>query len=134
VEQSAFNPANVVPGTTGTARCAWTAITAPPPDTSRTARASGRSNRITDEPRLSVEGAADHWNHRDDADYYSQPAALFRLMSAGQRQALFENTARAIGVAPREIQLRHIANCMRADRACGEGVAKALGISGSELR
>jgi catalase len=73
-------------------------------------------------------------HHRDDADYYSQPAAPFRLMSAGQRQALFENTACAIGGAPKEIQLRHIANCMRADRAYGEGVAKALGIWGSELR
>jgi catalase len=81
------------------------------------------------EPPLSVEGAADHWNHRQDGDYYSQPAALFRLMSAAQRQALFENTARSLGGAPREIQLRHIANCLKADRAYGEGVAKALGIT-----
>jgi hypothetical protein len=34
-----------------------------------------------------------------------------------QRQALFENTARSIGAAPREIQLRHNANCMKAIRA-----------------
>lgn len=33
------------------------------------------------EPPLSVEGAADHWNHRIDEDYYSQPGALYRLMS-----------------------------------------------------
>ncbi|MEM8120280.1 catalase, partial [Morganella morganii] len=31
------------------------------------------------EPPLSLEGAADHWNHRVDDDYYSQPAALFHL-------------------------------------------------------
>ncbi|MCB1938466.1 MAG: catalase [Rhodocyclaceae bacterium] len=80
------------------------------------------------EPPLSVEGAADHWNHREDEDYYSQPGALFRLMTAAQQQALFDNTARSIGAAPREIQLRHICNCSRADPAYGKGVADALGI------
>jgi len=80
------------------------------------------------EPPLSVEGAADHWNHREDDDYYSQPGALFRLMSPAQQQVLFENTARSIGGAPREIQLRHIANCTKADPAYGAGVARALDI------
>jgi catalase len=54
-------------------------------------------------------------------------------MSPAQRQALFENTARSIGGAPREIQLRHIGNCMKADPAYGRGVAKALGIESREL-
>ena len=49
-------------------------------------------------------------------------------MSPAQQQVLFENTARSIGDAPREIQLRHIGNCLKADPAYGEGVAKALGI------
>src|SRR5579864_8935821 len=73
------------------------------------------------EPPLSIEGAADHWNHREDTDYYSQPGALFRLLSEAQRQALFGNTARSIDGAPREIQLRHIANCLKADPAYGKG-------------
>jgi catalase len=81
------------------------------------------------EPPLTVEGAADHWNHREDTDYYSQPGALFRLMSPEQKQTLFENTARSLGGAPREIQLRHVANCSKADPAYGAGVANALGIS-----
>ena len=55
------------------------------------------------EPPLSLEGAADHWNHHEDTDYYSQPGALFRLMTPEQQQVLFENTARSIGEAPREI-------------------------------
>ena len=63
-----------------------------------------------------------------DTDYYSQPGALFRSMSAVQKQALFENTARSLGGAPKEIQLRHIEHCMKADPAYGAGVAKALGI------
>ena len=80
------------------------------------------------EPPLSLEGAADHWNHRVDEDYYSQPGALFRLMNAAQRAALFGNTARSIGAAPREIQMRHIGHCLKADPAYGAGVAAALGI------
>jgi catalase len=85
------------------------------------------------EPPLSVDGAADHWNHREDTDYYSQPGALFRLMAPAQQQMLFENTARSIGGAPKEIQLRHVGNCMRADPAYGKGVAKALGIPAAEI-
>ena len=79
------------------------------------------------EPPLTLDGAADHWNHRVDDDYYSQPRALFRLMTPEQKQQLFDNTARSVGGATREIQLRHIENCRKADPAYGEGVAKALG-------
>ncbi|MBF0590986.1 MAG: catalase [Nitrospirae bacterium] len=85
------------------------------------------------EPPLDVQGAADHYNHRQDDDYYSQPGALFRLMSAEQQKALFGNTARAMGDAPKEIKSRHIANCLKADPAYGEGVAMALGIPLGEL-
>ena len=85
------------------------------------------------EPPLSLEGMADHWNHREDTDYYSQPGKLFRLMSPAQQQVLFENTARSVGGAPKEIQLRHIGNCLKADPAYGKGVAKALGIPEEEL-
>jgi catalase len=85
------------------------------------------------EPPLSLEGAADHWNHRVDDDYYSQPGKLFRLMSATQKKALFGNTARSIGEAPMEIQLRHIGNCMKADPAYGKGVAEALKIPMSKI-
>jgi catalase len=86
------------------------------------------------EPPLSLAGAADHWNHReDDSDYYSQPGALFRMMSPEQQKVLFENTARAMGDAPKEIKVRHIGNCMKADPAYGKGVAQALGIPESEV-
>jgi len=42
---------------------------------------------------------------------------------------LFENTARAMGDARQHIKERHIANCLRADPAYGEGVARALGLT-----
>ncbi len=86
------------------------------------------------EPPLELEGAADHWDHREGDDYYSQPGNLFRLMSKEQQQVLFENTARAMGDAPKEIKIRHIGNCQKADETYGKGVAKALGISISDVK
>jgi catalase len=85
------------------------------------------------EPPLRLEGAADHWNHREDADYYSQPGALFRLMTPAQQQELFENTARSMEGVPREIQIRHISHCLKADPAYGKGIADLLGITLSEV-
>jgi catalase len=86
------------------------------------------------EPPLGLEGAADHWSHRDDDDdYYSQPGALFRQMSAEQQKALFGNTARAMGDAPKEIKIRHIRRCTKADPAYGRGVADAMGIAMDEI-
>ena len=78
------------------------------------------------EPPLAIEGAADHWNHRTDEDYYSQPGNLFRLMTPDKQKLLFENTARSVGGASKQIQQRHIANCTKADPAYGAGVAAAL--------
>lgn len=86
------------------------------------------------EPPLALEGAASNWNFReDDDDYYTQPGLLFRLMNSQQQEALFGNTARAMGDAPREIKIRHIGNCLKADPAYGKGVADALGIPLSEV-
>lgn len=79
------------------------------------------------EPPLSLVGAADHWNHRVDEDYYSQPGALFRLMSPSQQQALFDNTARAIVGASQQVIERHIGHCSKADPAYGAGVREAIG-------
>ena len=87
------------------------------------------------EPPLALYGDADRWNFReDDADYYTQPGKLFRLMTPEKQQLLFENTARAMGDAPKEIKIRHISNCLKADPAYGKGVADALGISLDEVQ
>ena len=78
------------------------------------------------EPPLAIEGAAAHWDHRADDDYYSQPGNLFRLLTPEKQKLLFENTATSVGGASEEIQQRHIANCTKADPAYGAGVAAAL--------
>lgn len=87
------------------------------------------------EPPLALNGAADHWNFReDDNDYYTQPGKLFRLMSPEQKKVLFENTARSMGDIPKEIKLRHISNCYKADPEYGQGIAEVLGISIDEIK
>lgn len=87
------------------------------------------------EPPLALSGAADHWNFReDDNDYYTQPGKLFRVMSPEQKKVLFENTARSMGDIPKEIKLRHISNCYKADPEYGQGLAEVLGISIDEIK
>jgi len=78
------------------------------------------------EPPLSIEGAAGHWNHREDDDYFSQPGNLFRNMNPAQQQALFDNTARALQGVSGPVQQLHLKHCYLADEAYGAGVAQAL--------
>ena len=83
----------------------------------------------TKEPPLKIEGDAYNYDMRAyDDDYYSQPRALFELMSADQREALYGNTARAMGDAELFIKQRHVRNCYKAHAEYGAGVAAALGI------
>ena len=85
------------------------------------------------EPPLEISGDADNWDHREDTDYFSQVGDLFRLMSHEQQHQLFGNTARSISPAPREIQIRHIRNCLQADHDYGRGIANALNIQLDEI-
>ena len=78
------------------------------------------------EPAMPVDGDGAHWDHLVDDDHWEQPGNLFRKMTPAQKQALFDNTARAMGDAQAHIKRRHVENCMRADPAYGAGVARAL--------
>ncbi|QIL45261.1 catalase [Acidovorax sp. HDW3] len=81
------------------------------------------------EPPLRLSGNAQHWRFdEDDSNYFEQPRKLFQRMNAAQKQALFGNTARAMGDAPEFVKHRHIRNCHAADPAYGAGVAQALGL------
>jgi catalase len=75
---------------------------------------------------LALEGDADHYDHRLVDDHWEQPGNLFRKMTPQQKQLLFDNTARAINGASKEVHDRHIGNCSKADPTYGEGVAKAI--------
>jgi catalase len=78
------------------------------------------------EPPLAFTGAADHWSHRVDDDYYSQPGDLFRLMTPVQQQTLFDNTARGMVGVSAPVKKLHIEHCTKADPAYGAGVAAAI--------
>ncbi|TWI50834.1 catalase [Pseudomonas duriflava] len=85
------------------------------------------------EPGLALSGMADRYDHRIDEDYYSQAGALFRLMSAQQKDLLISNIVGAMQGVTRDVQRRQIAHFLKADRVYGEGVAQGLGIVLSEV-
>ncbi len=78
------------------------------------------------EPPLSLEGAADHWNHREDEDYFTQPRALFKLIGEEERQRMFTRIAGELRQVPEFIQQRQIALFSQVDPAYGAGVEAAL--------
>ncbi len=77
------------------------------------------------EPPLAA-GNVDHYNHREDDDYYSQPAALFRIFDDAQRGRLFANIARAIEGVPADIVARQVEHFRKIDPAYAEGVIAAI--------
>ena len=84
------------------------------------------------EPPLKIDGAADRYDHRAGNDDYSQPGALFRLMTADQQGRLMDNIAAAMTGVPEAIQRRQIAHFAKADPAYGAGVAKRLGLKDAQ--
>jgi catalase len=79
------------------------------------------------EPPLRLSGEAARWDHRVDEDYYSQPGALFRLMSPAQQQLLIDNIVGAMRGVPEAIVRRQLVHFRKADQAYGDGVAMGLG-------
>ncbi|MGA7508835.1 MAG: catalase [Erwinia billingiae] len=78
------------------------------------------------EPPLSLDGAADHWNHREDEDYFTQPRALFNLIGEEEHQRMFKRIAGELIQIPEFIQQRQIALFHQVDPAYGAGVEQAL--------
>lgn len=67
-------------------------------------------------------------DHRKGNDDCAQAGNLFRLISAEQQKQLINNIVGAMKSVPREIQERQIAHFTKADPACGQGVARGLGL------
>jgi catalase len=82
-------------------------------------------DRSVAEPPLAA-GTIDRYDHREDTDYYSQPAQLFQLFNAGERSRLFGNIARAIQGVPQEIVAHILAHFERIDPAYAMGVRQAI--------
>lgn len=75
-----------------------------------------------------LSGLADQYDHREDTDYYSQPAALFKLMSAEQKALLIENIVGSMQTVDDAVKRRQIEHFLKIDPAYGGGIAKGLGL------
>ncbi|MGE0338283.1 MAG: catalase [Xanthobacteraceae bacterium] len=80
------------------------------------------------EPPLKISGDADRYDHRDGNDDYRQPGDLFRLMTADQKQQLFNNIKAAMDGVPVEIIKRQLVHFYKADPEYGQGVSAAVGV------
>ncbi|CAD7286541.1 catalase [Campylobacter suis] len=85
-------------------------------------------NKAFLEPDLAISGAAQRYNHREDEDYYSQPKALFDLMNAEQKEALFSNIAASMQGVERFIIDRALGHFEKISPEYASGVKKALKI------
>jgi catalase len=85
------------------------------------------------EPPLKISGNADRYNHRDGNNDYRQAGDLFRLMSADQKEQLFDNIKAAMDGVPMEIVKRQVSHFYRADPDYGIGVATRMGLSATDL-
>ena len=85
------------------------------------------------EPPLELSGDAARYNHRDGNDDYRQVGDLFRLMSADQKEQLFDNIKAAMEGVPMEIIKRQVAHFYRADPDYGIGVANRMGLAANDL-
>ena len=80
------------------------------------------------EPDLAVGDIAKRYDHRVGNDDFSQPRALFLLMSNSQKEQLFSNIKDAMAGVPRDIIDRQIALFEKVHPDYANGVKKALGI------
>ncbi|RXJ96699.1 catalase [Arcobacter sp. AHV-9/2010] len=80
------------------------------------------------EPDLAIGDIAKRYDHRVGNDDFSQPRALFNLMSQNQKEQLFSNIKDAMNGVPRDIIDRQIALFEQIHPDYANGVKKALGI------
>ena len=80
------------------------------------------------EPPLSITSPADHWDHREDNDYFSQPRALFSRLSREEHMRMFTRIADELSQVPEFIQKRQVCLFAQVHPEYGAGVAAALGL------
>ena len=78
------------------------------------------------EPPLKISGDADHYDHREGNDDYTQAGNLFRLFDDGQKKRLCANIAEAMQGVPQFIVDKQLAHFDKADPDYGAGIRKAL--------
>lgn len=78
------------------------------------------------EPPLALDGDMDRHDHRKGNDDFSQPRALFNLMSAEEQARLCGNIAAAMQGVPQRIIDKQLALFEQIDSAYAQGIIKAL--------
>jgi catalase len=61
-------------------------------------------------------------------DCFRAGGDLYRIMTAEQKDALIDNTARNIAPCSENIKYRHAVHCLWADRDYGERITGAMGL------
>ena len=84
----------------------------------------------TAEPPLALEGADDHWNHRQDDDYFSQVLALYNLLSEEEHQRMHHRIASELVTIPQDIAERQLKLFGQVHEAYEAGIRKAMAMSG----
>ncbi|WP_298050369.1 catalase [uncultured Campylobacter sp.] len=86
-----------------------------------------KEDRALLEPDISIEGAMQRYDHRvEGQDYYSQPRALFELMSQSQKSQLFSNIADSMEGVSEAIKERAIGHFEKISADYANGVRAAL--------
>lgn len=81
------------------------------------------------EPPLKISGDAAHYDQKRGVDDdYIQPGNLYRLMPKDEQKRLVETIGANLKQAPVEIQRKMVEHFRRADKAYGDGVARAAGL------
>lgn len=79
------------------------------------------------EPPFPTNGDGYRYDHREGNDDFSQPRALFNLMSDDQKAQLFSNISDVMEGVPEEIVQRQLSLFEKVSPDYAEGVKKALG-------
>ena len=88
-------------------------------------------NHVYDEAayNFTTDGVGARYDHRVDADEYTQAGNLFRLMTPAERGRLIDNLVQDMQPVSRDVQIRQLKHFHAADPAYGEGIAQGLGIA-----
>ncbi|URZ86521.1 catalase [Floricoccus penangensis] len=87
-----------------------------------------KENPTAKERGYEVEGEIGHYVTYDN-DFYSQPRALYNLISDDERERLIQNIADSLGnVEENEIKRRQVINFYKVDPDYGQRVANAIGL------
>jgi catalase len=88
-----------------------------------------KEDHAFDEPPLKISGDADRYEQKRGVDDdYIQPGNLFRLMSPAQQKGLIAAISGSLKKAPKPIQEKMVGHFRKADKAYGDGIAKAIGL------